>query len=55
VFMSFAALLAGCSEDHSSSTLLASCCGSAGFLQSQRPSRAINAARTSITLSADEI
>jgi len=55
MFLLFVALFASNGGDRWSSTLLASCCSSAGSLQSERPPCPVDAARTSVCVRANEI
>jgi hypothetical protein len=55
MFLLFAALFASNGGDRWPSTLPASCRGSAGSLQSERPPCPVDAARSSICVRVDEI
>ena len=55
MFLLFVALFASNGRDRWSSTLLASCRGSAGSLQSEMPPRPVETVRSSINVRADEM
>jgi hypothetical protein len=55
IFLLFMVLFASNGGDRRSSTLLASCCNSAGSLQSERPPCPLDVGRSSICVRADEI